>query len=333
MVDASAILVLGHGGLLGRALVAACGGACQVIEGGRDAFDLGRAGRRPAARLGGGPDRRLSDAEDARRALEAVCAGLSGRGAEAAQLHAGLEMESRAIRERRPRLVFNCAGFNDVDGAEVRPDLAQAVNAQGAQAVAQACADIGAHLVQLSTDFIFDGRSVRPYREDDPPGPLSAYARSKLDGERLVMAALPGALIVRTAWLFGAGRVNFVDKVLAQGRRGEPFPVVGDQVGSPTYAPDLAEALLDLGRRWVAGVLHVVNEGQASRLEMARFCLGTAGMDPHLAQPISSAELGLPAPRPAYSVLDAGRAARLRGRPLPDWRDCIGRYLTLKEQA
>lgn len=332
-MDASAILVLGHGGLLGQALVAACGGACRVIEGGREVFDLGRAGRRTATAGAGAPARGFADAQEARRTLEEVRAGLAGEGAGAADLHAGLEMERRAIRESRPRLVFNCAGFTDVDGAEVRPDLAMAVNAQGARAVARACAEAGAHLVHLSTDFVFDGQSDRPYREDDPPGPLSAYARSKLAGERLTLEALPGALIVRTAWLFGAGRVNFVDKVLAQGRRGEPFPVVSDQVGSPTYAPDLAEALLDLGRRWVAGVLHVVNQGQASRLEMARFCLGAAGLEPALAQPVTSAELGLPARRPAYSVLDAGRAASLRGRPLPDWQDGVRRYLSLKEQA
>jgi dTDP-4-dehydrorhamnose reductase len=334
-VYASAILVLGHRGLLGRALAAACGGACQVIEGGRGTFDLGRTGR-PARALAKPPEPRASSAEQARQALDLVCAELPGRGTEAAQLHAGLEMERRAIRERRPRLVFNCAAFTDVDGAEVRPDLAMAVNALGAQAVAQACAEAGAHLVHLSTDYVFDGqagRDGRPYREDDPPAPLSAYGRSKLAGERLVCAALPGALIVRTAWLFGPGRVNFVDKVVAQGRRGGPFPVVEDEVGSPTYAPDLAEALLELGRRWLAGVLHLVNEGQASRLEMARFCLAAAGLDPELAQPITSAELGLPAARPAYSVLDAGAAARLRGKTLPDWRDGVRRYLTSKEQA
>jgi dTDP-4-dehydrorhamnose reductase len=331
-VDASDVLVLGHRGLLGRALVTVCGGACQVIEGGREAFDLGRAGRRPG-RGGATPTAPLSSAEQARQALATVLGGLALRRAAAADLHAGLEMERRAIAACAPRLVFNCAGFTDVDGAEVRPDLAQAVNAQGAQAVAQACAEAGAHLVHISTDYVFDGLSRRPYREDDPPAPLSVYARSKLAGERLVGAALPGALVVRTAWLFGPGRVNFVDKVLAQGLRGEPFSVVEDEVGSPTYALDLAEALLDLGRRWVGGVLHLVNEGQASRLELARASLELAGLDPGLVRPITSAELGLPARRPAYSALDAGNAARLRGRALPPWRDALSRYLSLKERA
>jgi dTDP-4-dehydrorhamnose reductase len=235
--------------------------------------------------------------------------------------------------ERRPRLVINCISFNDVDRAETDPAAANAVNATGAQAVAQACARIGSQLIHLSTDFVFEGAAGRPFREDDPPRPLSAYAKSKLLGERLVAESLPGSLIVRTAWLFGPGRPTFVDKVLALARTQGRVQVVEDQVGSPTYSRHLAAALIKLAQGWTVGVLHVVNSGQASRLEMARLALSLCGLDPMLAQPISSAQLGRPAPRPAYSVLDAGQAARILGAPLPPWDRALASYLQEMKEA
>ena len=147
-------------------------------------------------------------------------------------------------------------------------------------------------------------------------------------GERLVLAELPGALIARTAWLFGAGRApTFVDKVMAQGRLGKPFLVVSDQVGSPTYADDLAAALLELGGRWIGGLLHVVNQGQASRQQLAAKALELAGLDPGLARPAPSRPHGGLAPRPAFAALDGSRAARVLGAPLPAWPEALGRYL------
>jgi dTDP-4-dehydrorhamnose reductase len=224
-------------------------------------------------------------------------------------------------------VVINCAGYTAVDQAEAEPELAWAVNAEGAEAVARACAQAGAHLVHLSTDYVFDGRGRRPYREDDPPAPLSAYGRSKLAGEERVRRVLPGALIVRSAWLFGPGRADFVDKVLARARQGRRVRVVADQVGSPTYTVDLARALVELGRRRVGGVLHVVNAGQASRYELARQAVRLAGLEVELVEPVSSREYVLPAARPAYSVLDSRRAARLLGGPLPTWLDALRRHL------
>lgn len=332
MADAADILVLGHRGLLGQALREACQGRCQIIEGGREVFDLAQAA--PAG-LGGPPPLGQTPGPDlagARQSLRQVREGLPGLGAAAHRLHDRLDLLRRAVLERRPRLVINCIGYTNVDRAESEPELAMAVNAHGAQAVARACLEAGAHLIHISTDYVFDGRASRPYREDDPPAPLSVYGRSKLAGERLVQQALPGALVVRTAWLFGPGRGNFVDKVLAKARQGGPVKVVSQEVGSPTYAPDLAPALLELGLRWVGGVLHVVNEGQASRLELARQSLALAGLDPGLVEPIGSAELGLPAARPAYSVLDAGRAASVRGRRLPTWQEALARYLARTQE-
>lgn len=278
MRTADKILVLGGRGLLGRAVVRACGGRAAV-PGGRDEFDL-----------------------------------------------AGGRVEE-ALRAAAPDLVINCAGYTDVDRAEAEPRAAMAVNRDGAGEAARVCAALGAHLVHMSTDYVFDGRSKRPYREDDPPRPISAYGRSKLEGERAVRAACPGALIVRSAWLFGPGRPGFVDQVLARARAGEPLRVVSDQTGSPTYTEDLAPALVNLARRRVSGLVHLVNTGLASRLELARQCLRLTGMDPDLARPILTADLGPAAARPAFSALECRRAARLLGGPPPTWLDALGRYL------
>ncbi|MFH1034911.1 MAG: dTDP-4-dehydrorhamnose reductase [Pseudomonadota bacterium] len=327
MADAERILVLGHRGLLGQALVAACQGRCQVIEAGRELFDLARLPLDAAPPTGA----YLGQAQ-AQATLESLEAALSALGDQAQRLHDNLDLLRLALREGRPRLVFNCIGYTNVEKAEQEPEAAEAVNGRGAQAVARACAEAGAHLVHLSTDFVFDGLADRPYREDDPPAPLSAYGHSKLAGERLVAAELPGALIVRGAWLFGPARQSFVDKVLAKGRLGQPFPVVADQVGSPTYTADLAQALLELGGRWIGGVLHLVNQGQASRHQLAAQALELAGLDPGLAQPALSGQAGGRARRPAYSVLDAGRAARLLGAPLPAWQEALARYLAAKQE-
>lgn len=328
MPDAEDILVLGHRGLLGQALARACGGRCQVIEGGRQVFDLALQPLEAAPPAGSAVDQ-----SQAQASLGCLRAQLPVMGPRASQAHSRLDVLRLALKRGRPRLVFNCLGYTDVDRAEREPELAQAVNARGAQAVARACAEVGAHLVHLSTDFVFDGQAQRPYREDDPPAPLSAYGRSKLLGERLVAAELPGALIARSAWLFGPGRQSFVDKVIVQGRLGRPFPVVSDQVGSPTYTADLASALLDLGGRWIGGVMHVVNQGQASRHELAAQALELAGLDPGLARPAPSAGASGGARRPAYSVLDAGRAARALGAGLPDWREALARYLADKQEV
>ncbi len=327
MADAESILVLGHRGLLGQALVEALAGACQVIEAPRQAFDLASAKPLPRA-----PDKSKlpppAQAEQAWASLEELRRAIPRLGSQAQSLHHRLDLVRRGVVERRPSLVINCIGFTDVDRAEAEPLAAYAVNATGAQAVAQACAQAGAQLIHVSTDFVFDGRAERPYREDDPPAPLSKYGYSKLLGERLVLKALPGALVVRTAWLFGPGRPTFVEAILAQARSGRQLRVVSDQVGSPTYTRDLARALLTLARRWVGGVLNVVNSGQASRYDMARSILSLAGLDPQVVKPISSAELGRPAQRPAYSVLDNSRACQVLGEPLPPWTQALERHMT-----
>ncbi len=324
MKSAETILVLGHRGLLGRAVVDACGRDCLVIKGGRRALDLGACGEPPSPP----PAQEPVSAREARDILDQLRRELSGLGPAAAEVQAGCLLARRTIVELHPSIVINCAGYTDVDRAESEPELALAVNGTGAGAVARACAEVGAHLVHISTDYVFDGSRRRPYPENAVPRPLSAYGRSKLEGERQVRAALDRALIVRSAWLFGPGRPGFVDKVLERARRGQEVRVVTDQVGSPTYTRDLARALLTLARRRVFGLVHLVNQGQASRFELARQCLRLAGLDPELVRPATTAELGTaPAPRPPFSVLESRRAARLLGGPLPTWLDALERYL------
>jgi dTDP-4-dehydrorhamnose reductase len=286
MKDADTILVLGHRGKLGQAVLQAGGESCLTLPGGRESFDITNE-----------------------------------------------QTVRRAVAESGCPLVINCIGYNDVDRAESEPDLARAVNALGPEALAKTCADYGVYLVQLSSDFVFSGPAQRPWRENDPVNPVSVYARSKLEGESRVLTVLPAALVVRSAWLFGPGRPGFVQKVLAQAQSGEPVPVVTDETGSPTYSPDLARALLTLARKRVSGILHVVNTGQASRFELARQSLRLAGMDPDLVQPVTAAEMGRPAARPSYSVLDTRRLARVMGEALPSWLDALGRFLSPKREA
>ncbi|MFH1057192.1 MAG: dTDP-4-dehydrorhamnose reductase [Pseudomonadota bacterium] len=334
MTGAEDILVLGHRGLLGRAVVEAAGPGCQVIAGGRAALDLGQMQAAAAPSAAGGEQETPPAADEAEDILDQVREGLPGLGPAAADLHPSLELLEALLAAGGVGLVVNCAGYTDVDRAEAEPELAHAANAQGAGAVARLCARFGAHLVHLSTDYVFDGcNGDRPYREDDPARPLSAYGRSKLMGEQMVKEAHPGALVVRSAWLFGPGRDNFVSKVLAVARAGRPLKVVRDQVGCPTFTSDLAPALIALGRRRVRGLMHLVNQGQASRYELARQSLALAGLDPEAVQAIATADLGGAARRPAWSVLATHRAARLLGRPLPGWLDALGRYINAEEVA
>jgi dTDP-4-dehydrorhamnose reductase len=230
-----------------------------------------------------------------------------------------------AVHTILPDTIVNCAAFTAVDAAENDEEAARAVNATAVAHLAEASNEVGASLVQISTDYVFDGASSRPYREDDATGPLGAYGRTKLAGEAAAAGAR-GHLVVRTAWLFGDG-ANFVAAIRRQLDGGaRTLRVVADQTGCPTYAVDLAEAILRLGERGARGLLHVVNDGSASWCDFAREIVLLLGAAAEV-EPITTAQARRPAPRPAYSVLDASRAASLLGRPLPSWQDALGRYL------
>ncbi|HET6203793.1 MAG TPA: dTDP-4-dehydrorhamnose reductase [Planctomycetota bacterium] len=226
------------------------------------------------------------------------------------------------FRARRPDAVVHAAAYTDVDGAEEERETCYRVNALAAETVARRCAAARAPLAFVSSDFVFDGTKGVSYCETDEPAPLGVYARSKRWGEELVLGAHPRALVVRTAWLFGPGGENFVDKILERGQRREPFEVVDGQVGSPSYAPEVAAAIWRLLARGETGIVHCVNQGSTSWFEFARAILAAAGLDPSLVRPTTAKRLGRPAPRPACSALASTRLERAGIRMRP-WREAL----------
>ncbi len=221
--------------------------------------------------------------------------------------------------------VIHAAAYTAVDQAEREEALAHRVNAEATGVLAQACAGRGVPLVVVSTDFVFDGAQHRPYREEDPVAPLSAYGRTKLAGERAALAAWPaGTRIVRTQWLYGPRGKHFPGTIVRLGREKGRLSVVHDQVGSPTSTLELAPALWTVLARAEPGIYHAACEGQATWFEFARESLRLAGLATTVAiQPCSTAEFPRPAARPAYSVLDCQKLARLRGRTLASWTDAL----------
>ena len=233
---------------------------------------------------------------------------------------------SRALRELRPDVVVNCAAFTKVDDCESDP-RAFAVNAEGVAHLADACGHVAAQLVQISTDFVFDGAKQEPYREDDPVHPLSAYGRSKRAGEEEALR-LPGSLVLRASWLFGRSGWNFIEAILKQVAAGkERLSVVIDQVGRPTSTTDLSEAILALLEAGASGIYHFANRGEVSWNEFAREILWLAGRSDIAVDPTTAEALARPAPRPSYSVLDTGKYERLTGRPIRHFRDPLAEYL------
>ena len=231
------------------------------------------------------------------------------------------------VLEARPDVVVNATAYNNVDGAESDPEQAFAVNEGGARNLARAAAEAGAVMVHVSTNYVFDGAAIRPYAEDDPVNPLSAYGRSKRAGEVAVIGAGGPHVVVRTSALFGHGGNrakggSFVDRVLERGRAGTPLRIVDDQRVSTTYAPDLAEAILALLGKGARGVFHVVNEGECTWHALAVAALRIAGIEAEVAA-LTTRELAAPAPRPAYSVLSTARYRALGLAPLRHWRDAL----------
>jgi dTDP-4-dehydrorhamnose reductase len=232
-----------------------------------------------------------------------------------------------ALVRARPALVVNCAAWTDVDGAESAPEAALQINARGAENVAAAAASVGAWTVHISSDYVFDGAKREPYVESDPTAPLSAYGRSKLEGEQAVARAARDAhTVVRSSWLFGAGGRCFPATILRLAAKRDQLEVVDDQVGSPTVTGHLAAALIGLASAGTPplGIVHLAGGGSCSWFEFATEIVRAAGLSAEV-RPCSTADMPRPAPRPAYSVLGSER--RELARALPDWRDGLEQYL------
>ncbi len=231
----------------------------------------------------------------------------------------------RAIVAAAPEAVIHAGAHTDVDGAERNPALAMAVNADGTEHVARAAAEVGARLIYISTDYVFDGRGTRPYVETDQTNPVSAYGASKCAGEQRALACCENTLVVRTAWLYGLQGKNFVKTILQLAAERPCLKVVADQQGSPTFAEDLAGMIGNLVTHPVRGVLHVTNEGHCTWHEFATEIMRRSGHEVPV-EPITTADMPRPAKRPAYSVLSAERLHHL-GFRMPSWQDGLQRFL------
>ncbi len=252
------------------------------------------------------------------------------------------ESVERALASLDGDAIINAAAYTAVDKAESEEELATRINGEGAGAVARVAAARGLPLLHLSTDYVFDGSGARPCREDDPTGPVGAYGRSKLAGERAVAAAHPGAAIFRTAWVYSPFGANFVKTMLRLGETRDEISVVADQVGAPTSAFDIADALIASARKMtagrrdpaLAGVFHMTGAGEASWADFAEEIFAEAarrGRKPVGVRRIATADYPTPAKRPANSRLSNEKLMRVFGVGLPDWRlstrACVARLL------
>jgi dTDP-4-dehydrorhamnose reductase len=229
------------------------------------------------------------------------------------------------VRRRQPEIVFNCAAYNAVDRAEREPEAARAVNARGAANVARACREVGARLVHFSTNYVFDGTANRPYTEADEPRPLSAYGRSKREGELSVLEELPSALVIRSSGLFGHGGSavkggSLPDRLLARARAGDRLSVVSDQRLNPTFTGHLADASIAASVAGSTGILHLVAAGCCSYHEFAIELFHVAGLEAHV-DPIATTNAGTSAARPLNGCLVSNLA-----EPLPSWQEGLRAY-------
>jgi dTDP-4-dehydrorhamnose reductase len=237
-----------------------------------------------------------------------------------------------------PQVIVNCAGFTDVDGCETNEAQAMNVNGKGPGYLAEAAKDIGATLVHISTDYVFSGDKTTPYLEEDATGPLSVYGQSKLAGEKSILASgLTHYFILRTSWLYGPGGKNFVETILRLAETREALQIVADQQGSPTYTEDLAKAIFSLlGSNAAYGTYHISNSGSCSWYEFAEAILKLARENKLQVKamrimPIRTEDFPRPAKRPAYSIFSKQKYETMTGQVLPDWRESLIRYFTIRQ--
>ena len=231
----------------------------------------------------------------------------------------------RTVRAAKPDVIINAAAYTAVDKAEAEPELAMRINGAAPGVLAEEAKRADALLVHYSTDYIFDGTKRSPYVETDPPKPMSVYGRTKLEGERRIHASGCRHLILRTAWVYGQGS-NFVRAILRQAEKGAGLRVVSDQIGAPTWARDIARATRDLLHQGAEGTFNVSAAGNSSWYEVALEILRLVGRKVDV-KPVSTAEYGAKAPRPAYSVLDNGKLRAKGVAPIGDWRGRLAEHL------
>jgi dTDP-4-dehydrorhamnose reductase len=230
-----------------------------------------------------------------------------------------------AVERTKPDWIVLAAAYTDVDGCETNRELAFDINERGAANVAEAAKRFGSRLLFISTDYVFDGTKTTPYEADDPVAPRSAYGESKAEAEKKIRQILPDVCIVRTSWLFGVGGKCFPDTILKLAANRAEIDVVADQRGSPTYAEDLASAIVQLCRQNAAGIVHVTNRGECSWFDFAKEIVEAAGLNT-IVRPTTSDKFVRPAPRPRYSVLSPASLDKY-AIPMPDWRTALRNYL------
>jgi dTDP-4-dehydrorhamnose reductase len=234
------------------------------------------------------------------------------------------------FKEIRPAFCINCAAYTAVDKAETEKDQAFAINGEAAGSLALACKSVGARLIHISTDYVFDGHSAIPLKENDPTGPINVYGASKLKGEQLALQHNEDTVIIRTSWVYSEFGHNFVKTMIRLMREKESIKVINDQIGSPTYAADLAAVTLRIasGAKFVPGIYHYSNEGQISWWD---FALAIKELTHSLCsvEPIPTSQYPTPAKRPHYSLLDKNLIKNTYGITIPEWKEsltvCIAR--------
>ncbi len=225
-----------------------------------------------------------------------------------------------------PDIIVNCAAFTNVDKCEKEKEAAHKVNALGPKHIAAAAKECSAKVIHISTDFVFDGNSNSPYTEEDQTNPLSEYGRTKLDGERNIHNHCDSYLIVRTSWLFGHKGLNFATKMLELSKQHKELSIVTDEIGSPTYTPDLAEALWSLIKHECDGIINVSNDGNCSRYEWAEYIFKTMSYNIKI-NPIRSSEYKRPAKVPLNSTLNCQKFTTITGMRMKPWQEAVKSYL------
>ena len=250
--------------------------------------------------------------------------GVTGLGSSDADIRDSQRVK-KVVQETRPDWIVLAAAYADVDGCETNPELAFAVNRDGAVNVAEAAKQVGARLLFLSSDYVFDGKKTTPYETSDPRNPQSVYGKTKAEAEIRLFELLPECCVARTSWLFGIGGKCFPDTILKLAASRPALDVVDDQHGCPTYAVDLARAIIRLCRANTIGIVHVTNAGDCTWFEFAREIVRSAGIAT-VVRPVSTERMARPAARPAYSVLSAASLQSLEIE-MPSWPDALRRYL------